>query len=449
MDFKLPQYTFDGKKAVRNDDAANTGYKKIITDVMHSVKEEIEKIGHHINNGKFWTDNQTEDIIKNVQEKLADIQQALIETGNLIEQIKGENTQSVKCIEKFCDTLYMVYQGNTYDITGEFDNLNSVIENEIIMRKEIVIMPYRAADWSYVKNIWEQAEKNPETDVIVAVLPYYYKEYDGSVKEYVNELNDFPEEINAIDICSYNLELHHPDMIYIQNPFDNENKAVSVYKEYYSDILKKNTDKLVYVQSFQLEEFSSNDERAYKNMSSYCTVPGVVNADEVYVQSENMRELYIKKLTEFAGDNTEEIWRKKICVKPEWMNDKKEIINHAGGKKRILFYTSISGIMQNQDEAVEKIERVLELFKQYSEEIEVIWCVQELVDTVLLSFNGKLYECLKDIRNNYIIEKIGHVCNDKDKELLYSCDAYYGDPSPVVQEYRNDEKPVMIMDYMV
>lgn len=449
MDFKLPQYTFDGKKAVRNDDVANTGYKKIITDVMHSVKEEIEKIGHHINNGKFWTDNQTEDIIKNVQEKLADIQQALIETGNLIEQIKGENTESVKCIEKFCDTLYIVYQGNTYDITGELDNLNSVIENEIITRKEIVIIPYRAADWSYVKNIWEQAEKNPETDVIVAVLPYYYKEYDGSIKEYVNELNDFPEEINAIDICNYNLKLHHPDMIYIQNPFDNENKAVSVYKEYYSDILKKNTDKLVYVQSFQLEEFSSNDERAYKNMSSYCTVPGVVNADEVYVQSDNMREIYIKKLTEFAGDNTEDIWRKKICVKPEWMNDKKETTSHAGGKKRILFYTSISGIMQNQDEAVEKIERVLKTFKQYSEEIEVIWCVQKLVDAVLPSLNRKLYECLKDIRNNYIIEKIGYVCNDKDKKSLGSCDAYYGDTSPIVQEYRNDGKPVMIMDYMV
>lgn len=343
----------------------------------------------------------------------------------------------------------MVYQGNTYDITGEFDNLNSVIENEIIMRKEIVIMPYRAADWSYVKNIWKQTEKNPETDVIVAVLPYYYKEYDGSVKEYVNELNDFPEEINAIDICSYNLELHHPDMIYIQNPFDNENKAVSVYKEYYSDILKKNTDKLVYVQSFQLEEFSSNDERAYKNMSSYCTVPGVVNADEVYVQSDNMREIYIKKLTEFAGDNTEDIWRKKICVKPEWMNDKKETTSHAGGKKRILFYTSISGIMQNQDEAVEKIERVLKTFKQYSEEIEVIWCVQELVDAVLPSLNRKLYECLNNIRNNYMLEKIGHVYNDKDKKLLCSCDAYYGDTSPVVQEYRNNGKPVMIMDYMV
>ena len=184
-------------------------------------------------------------------------------------------------------------------------------------------------------------------------------------------------------------------------------------------------------------------------MSSYCTVPGVVNADKVYVQSDNMREIYIKKLTEFAGDNTEDIWRKKICVKPEWMNDKKETTSHEGGKKRILFYTSISGIMQNQDEAVEKIERVLKTFKQYSEEIEVVWCVQELVDAVLPSLNRKLYECLKDIRNNYIIEKIGYVCNDKDKKSLSSCDAYYGDTSPIVQEYRNEGTPVMIMDYMV
>ena len=50
---------------------------------------------------------------------------------------------------------------------------------------------------------------------------------------------------------------------------------------------------------------------------------------------------------------------------------------------------------------------------------------------------------------NYIIEKIGYVCNDKDKKSLSSCDAYYGDTSPIVQEYRNEGKPVMIMDYMV
>lgn len=450
MDFKLPKYTFDEKKSVRdNENVSVAGYKKIISEVMCNVKKEIEKIGHYIKEGKCWSDNQTEKIINYMQTEIADIQQAVIDIGNLIEEMKDEGTESVRCIEKFCDTLYMIYHGNTYDLINEFNDLFSVIEKEIITHKEIVIMPYKTADWSYVKNIWEQAQRDPEVDVTVAVLPYFYKEYDGSVKEYVNELNDFPKEINVIDICDYNLELHHPDIIYIQNPFDNENKAVSVYKEYYSDILKENTNKLIYIQSFQLEEFDSNDERAYKNMSSYCTVPGVVNADEVFVQSEKMREMYIKKLTEFAGDNTVDIWRKKICVKPEWMNEKKEEQSHADGKKRMLFYTSISGIMQNQDVAAEKIEQVLKTFKQYSDQIELTWCIQELINSVLPDINAELYDCINVIRNNYMVEKIGHMCSDKDKEILNSCDAYYGDTSSIVQWYRNDGKPVMIMDYIL
>ena len=37
----------------------------------------------------------------------------------------------------------------------------------------------------------------------------------------------------------------------------------------------------------------------------------------------------------------------------------------------------------------------------------------------------------------------------KDKDMLSSCDAYYGDTSSVAQEFRNARKPVMIMDYEV
>lgn len=48
-----------------------------------------------------------------------------------------------------------------------------------------------------------------------------------------------------------------------------------------------------------------------------------------------------------------------------------------------------------------------------------------------------------------MVEKIGYMCSDKDKGILDSCDAYYGDTSSIVQRYRNDGKPVMIMDYMV
>ena len=33
--------------------------------------------------------------------------------------------------------------------------------------------------------------------------------------------------------------------------------------------------------------------------------------------------------------------------------------------------------------------------------------------------------------------------------MLSSCDAYYGDISAIVQDYRNAGKPVMIMDYEI
>ena len=69
---------------------------------------------------------------------------------------------------------------------------------------------------------------------------------------------------------------------------------------------------------------------------------------------------------------------------------------------------------------------------------------------VIVESPAKVKTIKKFLGNNYeVAASNGHVYNDKDKKLLCSCDAYYGDTSPVVQEYRNNGKPVMIMDYMV
>ena len=105
--------------------------------------------------------------------------------------------------------------------------------------------------------------------------------------------------------------------------------------------------------------------------------------------------------------------------------------------------------MQNSEIAAGKIKNVLDVFKQYSDKIEVIWCVQNLVDTVMEDIDRNLSEQINTIRDKYRIEEIGHICSDRDKDILNSCDAYYGDISSVVQEYRNADKPVMIMNYEV
>lgn len=120
MDFKLPEYTYDEKKAVREADSEElSGYRRYLKDYLDNIERQIEEIGHI----------QDTEVIK---EKLVDVQQEVIDMGNLIEKIKGEGTESVRCLEHFCDVIYTMYQGNNADIKAEYDNVRRILEKDII-----------------------------------------------------------------------------------------------------------------------------------------------------------------------------------------------------------------------------------------------------------------------------------------------------------------------------
>lgn len=66
-------------------------------------------------------------------------------------------------------------------------------------------------------------------------------------------------------------------------------------------ILASHTLRLTYIPYFRTDEIDENDMRAYTNMNEYVTMPGVVYSDRVIVQSEGIRELYIKSLQNSLG----------------------------------------------------------------------------------------------------------------------------------------------------
>jgi hypothetical protein len=101
---------------------------------------------------------------------------------------------------------------------------------------------------------------------------------------------------------AYNLETRHPDAIYIHNPYDDCNYLTSVDPRFYSKELRNYTDCLVYIPYFVLEEPNPNDPRVVESISGFATQPAVINAHKVIVQSEAMREVYIKALLEKYGD---------------------------------------------------------------------------------------------------------------------------------------------------
>ena len=127
--------------------------------------------------------------------------------------------------------------------------------------------------------------------------------------------------------------------------------------------------------SYLSESFSAY--RAFLNMRDYVTVPGVVRADKVLVQSENMRKVYIEKLMEFAGEAGIEVdravWEAKIQVhdKQEVTGSQlaEEVVHDAGRKentlvesdvkknckKRIVYGNNACFLIEYREQAINKI----------------------------------------------------------------------------------------------
>lgn len=147
--------------------------------------------------------------------------------------------------------------------------------------------------------------------VIVQCVPYYYKNIDGTFEKYIDG-GMYPEYVTITPIEDYNYVNENPDVIVFQYPYDNYNSAGTTDPVFYSYNLASHTQKLIYIPYFRTDEIDENDMRAYTNMDAYVTMPGVVYADKVIVQSEEIRKLYIKKLTDFFGEESEDEWEDKI-----------------------------------------------------------------------------------------------------------------------------------------
>ena len=133
--------------------------------------------------------------------------------------------------------------------------------------------------------------------------------------QYENE--GYPENVTITHYEEYEFQLHHPDRIVIQCPYDEYNYGITIHPFFYAKNLVTYTDQLVYVPALRMDEITPESDRARCNLKSYCNMPGVVDADWVIVQSEQMKKVYVQLLTEFAGEDTKPIWEEKISSFPD------------------------------------------------------------------------------------------------------------------------------------
>lgn len=483
LDFELPEYRYEEDKIGRSNIEKSSGtFKSVVSEYCDAIKEVCSKI----ESLSVSAQAQTTDEIQSLCEET---QQLAIDLGSFIERFRGEGFVTVGYLEQLCSAVYFIYEnaGDAINVRNMMDSCNAVCESakkDIISRKEVVFMPDHPKHWEGFDAIYRAAVKDPLCDVYVIPIPYYYKNYDGSIHDRQYNIEDYPHYVTIISYEKYEFELCRPNIIFIQNPYDEWNVSVTVPEYFYSRNLLKYTDKLVYIPWFYLEEFTTANDREYYNMKYYCTVPGVVNADVVVVQSEKMRNNYIQKLTEWSGEQAKCIWEKKILSVDDMevtkeadnisnqekknitdetyedvknVNDMNNINNHedthekynteTGNTKSIIYYIQLSSFLEYREKMLDKLQASLDIFRDSG--ILMIWIMEEQAEKDMKRLAPEIYDgYLK--KKDYCINHVGKFVlrsnENSCSELIENADAYYGDRGRIALEFEVAKKPVMIQD---
>lgn len=421
-----------------------------VIDSMHALHGEIRD---RLQSGAY-------DVVEGA---LTDCQEAAISVGEAIEQIEGDDTKAVRCLEHYCERLYQIsLQLQNTAAQKIYKSLESGLvkaENEIKhmpVRKTAVFLPYKASMWDSLESVWKAACDDAEWESVVIPIPYYNRNTDDSLGEMQYEGADFPEDVPVTDWQQYSLEKEHPDIIFIHNPYDQFNIVTTVHPLFYASRIKDYTEKLVYIPYF----VHQNDIVA----EHYCVLPGTIYADVVILQSEKVREQYLRyyeaalpELVEKQGREAIEkkfqaLGSPKFDVSADSQNDIPEEWREflGQGKKVIFFNTHLRGLMQGQSEQfLRKLEWVFNFF-QKREDVVLLWRPHPLMVETARAMNPEAVEPYLKLVDRYRRQKIG--IYDDSRELhraIDLSDAYYGSGSSVVELFRQQGKPVMLMSEQI
>jgi hypothetical protein len=445
--------------------------KRQLLDIMTSLHTIHQESRHSLEQKAYQA----------VQTALSDCQEAAIQMGEAIEKIEGEGTEAVSWLERYCENVYDT-SVSLEKITPQkfYKNLEEPLikaENAVKhmpARKEVVFFPYKASMWDSLESVYLAAREDENCDAYCVPIPYYDRRADGSLGQMHYEGNEYPKDIEVIDYRTYDVEGRHPDAVYIHNPYDEWNHVTCVPERYFAKNLRNCTEELVYIPYFVLGEIDPDNQQAIDGMKHFCFTPGVIYAHKVIVQSENMRQIYINEYIKAAkeaglpGEHQDrKFLEKKILglgspkfdkvlntrkenldIPEEWL---KVIEKPDGNWKKIIFYnTSVSALLRHDEKMLEKIRSVFQTFRDNQNEVALLWRPHPLIKATIESMRPQLWEAYSKIVEQYRTEGFGIYddTTDMDRAVILS-DAYYGDPSSVVQLYQKTGKPIMIQNVEV
>lgn len=409
-------------------------------------------------------------------ELLGQCQDGAMKLGDMIEKAEGDGFPTIHLLENYCELVYGIYEEvagrNRYgedetasgngqsgkcmtigDEQGDNENPEAIwkrldealsqIENsirkDIRVRKEAVFLPYKASMWDSLESVWKAAKEDADCDAYVIPIPYFDKKPDGSLGEMHYEGGQYPEYVPITKYDEFDFRTHHPDMIFIHNPYDMANAVTSIHPFFYSGNIKKFTDCLVYIPYYITAGGMSEGQ-------SLCSA--YIHADYIMLQAEKFRKFFDsiipdEKFQALGSPKVDSVLE-KCRNTPEAPAGWKRKMN---GKKVYFYNTSLGGMLENTEKFLKKMEYVFRCF-QGREDACLLWRPHPLMESTLDSMRAE-YRPAYDLLKQKFIEGDWGIFDDTpdiEKTIALS-DVYIGDSgTSVTALFGIAGKPMFILN---
>jgi len=409
---------------------------------------------------------------ESISDTLTECQSVAMVIGNYLETLEDTGKPLIPVLEDYCENLYQMSLCLTDEsacrkvvkkITKQLSSLKSDIQWKLPADKiEMVFLPYKASMWDSLESVWRAVDEDPECDAYVVPIPYFEKNSRGELAVMHYEGDQFPENVPIIPYYEYVLPERKPDVVFIHNPYDEFNYVTSIHPSYYVSELKKYAGKVVYIPYYVSAEVPADSLAFQQQKEGFVLKPGILDADMVFVQSENMKRLYVNILERNIKNIQRAYWEDRIfglgSPKMDKVHSTKRddnrlserwhslIYDVTGQRKKVIFYNiSLSDLLGNED-MMEKIEDTLTFFRQCNDCV-LWWRPHPLYESTLASMRPDLLKVYQKMVDNYKAEGWGIFDGGEDLDwAIAETDGYYGDGSSVVQLFLEAGKPVLYQD---
>ena len=457
----LCRYTFNKEEFLRKYNK-----KSVKKDINTSGMELVKTIQNAVGNiKKLYAVNE----IGYILQLLEACQNVAISLGTMFEERTCGSEDVVRCLEVYCEHLYVFHEElNNGSFEDDIEKRNEhiiVMADELIAQtEELVIMtegflkkrkrrvlffPCTARWWDSMQNYYNK-KCCEGVELFVMPLPYYVKDEDGTAIR-VDEDGAFPNSITITEVTEYDFTHGYADEIVIQIPYDEYNTAFRVPDFFFSGNLTDYTDMLTYIPYLRVEHSGDLSNKMIKSLECLIEQPVMIYCDRIVLELDELKKVYVDKLTELSGNEYRDYWNDKIVTV---VSDENSLLSNedttgneeiTAEKQRnykiLMYYMDIAYHIQYGKEALTKLRRNIKLFKENSDNLRCLFVKSESIDDTLET--GVVYN---DIMQELNKEEGFTVISYKEADgWLDKTDAYYGSAGVLAHRCRLNRKPVMII----